>query len=416
MNLAVSSSEFTLIYLTPNKKGVEVEKKLSFKCANAIAFFDMLKVCLKVASKLDKPKEDKEDKKKTDDKHKKKVEEEPKPKKKVEEEPKPKPKKKVEEEPKESPKPKKKVEEEPKESPKPKKKVEEEPKESPKPKRKAVEEEAKESPKPKKKVEEEPKESPKPKKKAEEDIKEKTPLKKTGSTSSPLPPSLVSTPPSSGKVIAPPPASLLTKVDTADLRRIFDEYDEDGNGTIDSVELKSVLDSSLKGKIPASLFKKYQALMMEKYDKDKNGTIEFEEFIELYQDIVADPELPISLKPGNRKSAVVLETGEDAPKVKKNSLELTEKQKASAMAKFEEFDKDSSGTIDKEELAELLKDRMNKKMSPKLVQNFVDAQFEAYDKDGNGSIDVNEFLEMYAKLYLQQQQQAPPKDLPPPIA
>lgn len=39
-----------------------------------------------------------------------------------------------------------------------------------------------------------------------------------------------------------------------------------------------------------------------------------------------------------------------------------------------------SGTIDKQELNEILKETMGKKMSPILIKRYIDAQFQLYDK------------------------------------
>lgn len=183
---------------------------------------------------------------------------------------------------------------------------------------------------------------------------------------------------------------------------MFAKYDTDGNGTLDENELKALLDTSLKQKIPERLYAKYHELQMNNADQDKNGVIDFDEFTRLYKQLVLDPELPIKLTAPKKTSSVQLETGENAPKVGKpvSKTELTEEERADAIKAFEETDTDKSGSIDKAELTVLLKGRLGRKMGEKMIERFVETQFNLHDKDGSGSIDQPEFLELYRKLIL----------------
>jgi Ca2+-binding EF-hand superfamily protein len=192
------------------------------------------------------------------------------------------------------------------------------------------------------------------------------------------------------------------------LKALFAKYDTDGSGSIEPSELPALLESSVKQKLPAKLLEKYHELQMNNADKDKNGIIDFNEFVRLYKQLTIDPELPIKLQAPKKSSSVQLETGEDSPKVvRAGPSELTEEEKAAAIAAFKETDADNSGSIDKAELTVLLKGKLGKKMGEKMIERYVDSQFQLHDKDGSGSIDETEFLELYAKLILHKGETGP---------
>jgi len=191
----------------------------------------------------------------------------------------------------------------------------------------------------------------------------------------------------------------LTEAQKKDIRAAFDKQDVDKNGTLSKQELRAVLENTLHRKISDRLFDSYLQLQFHASDTDFNGVIDFNEFCSLYSKIYLNPELPISLKPKEGSSHnVTLETGENAPKIKKEEVALSEGEIAEAKAQFKTYDKDNSGTIDKAELGELLVHVMGKKMAPAMVQRFVSAQMQLADKDGSGEIDFNEFLGVYSKL------------------
>ena len=72
---------------------------------------------------------------------------------------------------------------------------------------------------------------------------------------------------------------------------------------------------------------------------------------------------------------------------------------ADCRLKFDQYDDNKNGTIEKEELRNLLKDTLGKKMSPVMINRFVDSQFQLWDKDDSGTIEFEEFIHMYAKMY-----------------
>ncbi|GFO03690.1 fgfr1 oncogene partner [Plakobranchus ocellatus] len=79
--------------------------------------------------------------------------------------------------------------------------------------------------------------------------------------------------------------------------------------------------------------------------------------------------------------------------------DLTKKQIADAQAKFDYYDKDNSGAIDKDELRELFMD-MFPNFHRNMLERYVNDEFNAVDKDFSSSIDFEEFLGMYKRLFL----------------
>lgn len=197
----------------------------------------------------------------------------------------------------------------------------------------------------------------------------------------------------------------ITDADRARLRPLFEKYDTDKSGTIDRNELRSVIEASLKTKVTEKLMQKYLEVEFNRHDKDGSGAIDFEEFCELYSRMYLDPELPIVVSADQYADMerIPLETGANAPKVEKREVVMSAAQKQEALTKFDEYDKDKSGEIDREELMALLKDTMGGKMGQRILERFVDAQFQLGDTDGSGTIDKPEFIDLYAKLYFAQQ-------------
>lgn len=56
-------------------------------------------------------------------------------------------------------------------------------------------------------------------------------------------------------------------------------------------------------------------------------------------------------------------------------FKLSDEERTNAIKKFEEHDKDQSGTLDKEELRAVLKEKMPK-ATEKMVDRLLDAQFQ----------------------------------------
>eukprot|EP01111_Echinosteliopsis_oligospora_P015688 TRINITY_DN627_c0_g1_i1.p1 TRINITY_DN627_c0_g1~~TRINITY_DN627_c0_g1_i1.p1 ORF type:complete len:240 (+),score=71.02 TRINITY_DN627_c0_g1_i1:67-786(+) len=190
----------------------------------------------------------------------------------------------------------------------------------------------------------------------------------------------------------------LTSYQESEIRQAFDKYDDDKNGTISKAELRLLLDETLHRKVSDRLFGSYLELQFNATDKDFNGVIDFDEFKSLYSKVFLNPELPISMKPKAGAKPAPLESGTNSPKLKRQESILSEDDIADARVQFKKYDKDGSGTIDREELKELLLVTMGKKMSAMMVQRMVDAQMQLADKDGSGEIDFDEFLTVYNKI------------------
>uniref|UniRef100_A0A0B7A955 Centrosomal protein 43 n=1 Tax=Arion vulgaris TaxID=1028688 RepID=A0A0B7A955_9EUPU len=79
--------------------------------------------------------------------------------------------------------------------------------------------------------------------------------------------------------------------------------------------------------------------------------------------------------------------------------DLSEKQISDARNKFEFYDKDSSGAIDKDELRNLFHD-MFPSFHRNMLERYVNDEFNAADRNFSSSIDFNEFLGMYKRLFL----------------
>ncbi|XP_003726814.1 FGFR1 oncogene partner isoform X2 [Strongylocentrotus purpuratus] len=79
--------------------------------------------------------------------------------------------------------------------------------------------------------------------------------------------------------------------------------------------------------------------------------------------------------------------------------DLTASQIADAKAKFEKYDLDKSGSIDKNELRNLFVD-MFPNFHRNMLERYVQDEFQAGDKDFSSVIDFDEFLAMYRRLFV----------------
>lgn len=70
-----------------------------------------------------------------------------------------------------------------------------------------------------------------------------------------------------------------------------------------------------------------------------------------------------------------------------------------AKKKFEEWDKDNSGTIEKDELRALFMD-MFPSFHRNMLDRYVNDEFRAADRDFSNAIDFEEFLGMYKRFFV----------------
>ncbi|KAH9507180.1 putative N-acetyltransferase 8B [Bulinus truncatus] len=130
----------------------------------------------------------------------------------------------------------------------------------------------------------------------------------------------------------------------------FRTFDKNGDGHIDSSELKSVL--QLLGQVKTDREIKE---MINQMDIDGNGKVECREFLRLLED----------------------------------TYETKEEIQANQRAAFRVFDKDGNGFITTDELR-LAMTSMGEKMSEKEV----DQMIREADRNGDGRVDYNEFIRL----------------------
>lgn len=147
----------------------------------------------------------------------------------------------------------------------------------------------------------------------------------------------------------------LTPAQEAHLRQCFDDLDVDKTGSLDTTETANLL--RLLGCNPTD--EEVDEVML-KADVDESNALEFDEF----------------------KALVV-------PVIQKAITDMREEfEKA-----FNEFDKDGSGKLDKEELREALKTKGSNKMTDEEFDELV----EEIDTDGDGKLDKDELMKRFCE-------------------
>ncbi|XP_063690565.1 uncharacterized protein LOC134823147 [Bolinopsis microptera] len=129
----------------------------------------------------------------------------------------------------------------------------------------------------------------------------------------------------------------------------FAIFDQDSSGSIDRRELTSVC-----SKLGVELSSQDVENMMRHVDKDKNDTIEFEEFIQIMLDI--ENQTP------DHKDQELLDA-------------------------FNVFDIDNDGFISIDELRKVMKN-----IDTKITEEELEAMIEAIDEDGDGLVNYEEFI------------------------
>ena len=138
-----------------------------------------------------------------------------------------------------------------------------------------------------------------------------------------------------------------------ELKEAFRLFDKDSDGTISSDEFGAVMQA-----LGLSPTKEELEILLDSVDTDRNGVIDFGEFVDVMR--------------GHLWQAEGAPTAED---------ELKEA--------FSVFDKDGNGFISKDELRAAL---LN--LGERLDEEELEAMMRAADKDGNGEIDYEEFITM----------------------
>ena len=141
----------------------------------------------------------------------------------------------------------------------------------------------------------------------------------------------------------------LTEQQIAEFKRAFSLFDEDGNGSITIMELRTVKRSLGQNHTEEEIEE-----MINEFDADGNGTIDFTEFLTMM-----------------------------APKTKENNSE------GDIRATFQVFDKDGNGFISPAELRYVMTNIGNQ-----LTIEEVDELIREVDCDGDGQVNYEEFILM----------------------
>lgn len=139
----------------------------------------------------------------------------------------------------------------------------------------------------------------------------------------------------------------LTEDEKKEFREAFSLFDSDGDGTISTKELGSVMRSLGSNPTHQELQK-----MIDEVDIDGNGTIEFDEFLQMMVSKMKDTD---------------------------SDEEIREA--------FKVFDLDGNGVIGKHELRMVMM-----ALGERLTEEEVDAMVQHADADGDGQVNYNDFL------------------------
>ncbi|KIJ98372.1 hypothetical protein K443DRAFT_680798 [Laccaria amethystina LaAM-08-1] len=143
--------------------------------------------------------------------------------------------------------------------------------------------------------------------------------------------------------------SQLSKEQVDSYKEAFSLFDKDGDGTITTKELGVVMRSLGQNPTEAELQD-----MVNEVDRDGNGTIDFEEFLDM---------------------------------MSRNSID--ENAEEEMRQAFLVFDKDGSGSISKSELKQVMRS-----LGEYLTDQEVEEMIREADGDGDGEIDFQEFQRM----------------------
>lgn len=138
-----------------------------------------------------------------------------------------------------------------------------------------------------------------------------------------------------------------TQEEIAHFHEVFDIFDRNGDGHITAQELGSVMRSLDQNPSQAELNE-----MISRIDKDRNGTIEFNEFLDMVKQQILE---------GEKEEDII-----DA---------------------FRVFDKDGNGTITTADLSHIMK-----MTGDELPQEEIDRMIAQADPDKDGKIDYAEFV------------------------
>eukprot|EP01051_Picozoa_sp_SAG22_P003916 SAG22_NODE_200_length_15420_cov_4.424581_4_plen_2131_part_00 len=154
--------------------------------------------------------------------------------------------------------------------------------------------------------------------------------------------------------------------ETARVRKLFDEIDEDGSGELEFEEVRLLL-----GSIDDEIHDEEVQKVFTELDRDEDGIVTFSDFLDWWQTVRSDRE-------GNRWAGIV----------NVRNRELQEKEDLEEL--FSNIDKDGGGTIDAGELLTLTSD-----LGLALTSMEIQEAMRDIDGDDDGEIEFPEFYEWF---------------------
>jgi Ca2+-binding EF-hand superfamily protein len=140
------------------------------------------------------------------------------------------------------------------------------------------------------------------------------------------------------------------------------EFDKDGSGSIDHTEFK-LLCRDLGYRLNETEF----SMAVKVLDADGNGSISYDEFLSWWQ------------------------SNDRFQQLKLDDARLEKLQKY--LGVFNKFDKDGSGSLDRDEIRGFHAEMVKQKLTKKSVDQFV----QDVDKNGDGNVSFNEVVEWIAR-------------------
>lgn len=147
---------------------------------------------------------------------------------------------------------------------------------------------------------------------------------------------------------------------TSEMKRVFDTYDENGDGLICKTELANFMK-----KLDVDVSEDELSFMIESVDRNEDGYVDFEEFIELHKSFADRDVLPES------------------------DVEFVEE--AELLEAFQVFDKNEDGFISAIELQTILR---SLGINPAMKVQDCERIIHAVDKNSDGQVDFSEFRQL----------------------
>jgi len=199
----------------------------------------------------------------------------------------------------------------------------------------------------------------------------------------------------------------LTQAEMKDAQDAFSFIDDDGSGGICESEARMYYTTKYARDVANNLRTVQMArqavedsvasLMLSHDSLDGDGLISFVEFVEEEAKSIIGDRFRMHVEKESMGASRV--HAEEVDDVEEMAQVLTESQKNHAEIKFQEIDKDASGTVELKELQKLFS-ALNLDMSKSAFKKKLKTAFKESDVDGDGTLTFEEFMTMYNFLYV----------------